>query len=338
MRKKIIFITLLPLIALVFIFGDTKTAFGIDIYFPQTFERKVNQEWASLVEVTVLSNTHIEGIPQRMGWSDEDGYHYLLILQIDDVLVEGTALWRWSGDYYYLSSQIDDVMDDTTLWNWPSKNDEISIIAHSSIVLEEGQRYLAFISPDSLDERWIARISQDRSISAIPPLGIYFREYDGYTVEQLREIIAEIQSISITPTENTPPPIHVNDEITVIINGISVNFPCQAPVIVDGRALVPVRGVFEELDWDVDWCAETSTVQLFRNGFNIRITIGSDNFTWLHPYYTGNHYALVFLDVPAQIINGRTMLPIRVMLESVGYEVEWNTETRSILISTKILA
>jgi hypothetical protein len=80
--------------------------------------------------------------------------------------------------------------------NWPIEGDEVSIIAHSSVVLEEGQRYLTFLNPSNIDGRLIARINQDRSISAIPPLGIYFREYDGYTVEQLREIAAEIQSIT----------------------------------------------------------------------------------------------------------------------------------------------
>ena len=182
MCKKIILSTILPMIALVFMFGFTKSAFGIDVYFPQSLEWKVNQGWASLVEVTVLSNIRIEGVPQGMGWSDEDGYHYLLVLQIDDA-----------------------IMDDDALWNWPRAGDELSIIAHSSVVLEEGQRYLAFISPHSLDGRWIARINQDRRISAIPPLGIYFREYDGYTIEQLRVIAAEFQGISITPNEIVAP-------------------------------------------------------------------------------------------------------------------------------------
>jgi hypothetical protein len=125
-----------------------------------------------------------------------------------------------------------------------------------------------------------------------------------------------------------------NDIVNVLIDGVPVIFPDQAPVIIDGRTLVPVRGVFEELGWDVDWNAETSTAQLHKNDFGIRITVGSAGFRWIHPYYTDNHYAIVLLDVPAQIINGRTMLPIRAVLEAVGYEVEWNAETHSVLIFT----
>jgi hypothetical protein len=40
------------------------------------------------------------------------------------------------------------------------------------------------------------------------------------------------------------------DEIRVTIDGREVNFEGQNPVIVDGRTLIPVRGVFEELGFE----------------------------------------------------------------------------------------
>ena len=46
--------------------------------------------------------------------------------------------------------------------------------------------------------------------------------------------------------------IHAN-EISVTVNGESVNFTGQHPVIVYGRTLVPVRGVFEMMGFEVDW-------------------------------------------------------------------------------------
>ena len=42
------------------------------------------------------------------------------------------------------------------------------------------------------------------------------------------------------------------------------------------------------------------------------------------------------LDVPAQIIGGRTMLPIAVVLRSVGYEVDWDGETSTVAITSYI--
>ena len=41
------------------------------------------------------------------------------------------------------------------------------------------------------------------------------------------------------------------------------------------------------------------------------------------------------LDVPAQIIGGRTMLPIAAVVRSVGYEVDWDAETRTVVITSR---
>ena len=137
-----------------------------------------------------------------------------------------------------------------------------------------------------------------------------------------------------------------NTIVNVLIDGIPVNFPDQAPVIVDGRILVPVRGVFEDLGFYVNWNENTKMVILRRivsisvdsSDMPVRfteevfITIGSDVFQYdsTQIYTPQNHV----LDVPAQIINGRTMLPIRAVIESVGYSVEWDSDTQTVLITT----
>ena len=41
--------------------------------------------------------------------------------------------------------------------------------------------------------------------------------------------------------------------IRVLIDGVEAKFTDQQPVIVNGRTLVPVRGVFETLGFEVDW-------------------------------------------------------------------------------------
>ncbi|MCL2562849.1 MAG: hypothetical protein FWE08_02290 [Oscillospiraceae bacterium] len=126
------------------------------------------RDWASLVEFTVLSVTRVEGVPDS--WSG--GRHYRLVLYIDDVLVPG---------------------NDAP----PSRGNEVITILHytASGQLEEGQRYLSLThsfvpnnyGPHSLDSRIIARINEDGTITAIPS-GFYFRDFDGFTVEQMREL------------------------------------------------------------------------------------------------------------------------------------------------------
>ena len=118
------------------------------------------------------------------------------------------------------------------------------------------------------------------------------------------------------------------DDIHATIDGQAVNFQDQGPTIVDGRTLVPVRGVFESLGFEVEWDGDTRTAILIRHDFQLSITIGSH-------YFTTND-VVHMLDVPAQIIGGRTMLPIRFPLESVGYELDWDESTRTVVVTTNV--
>jgi hypothetical protein len=84
--------------------------------------------------------------------------------------------------------------------------------------------------------------------------------------------------------------------------------------------------VFESLGFEVGWNDASRTATLTRNDFTVVITIGSRTFTTNGEVHT--------LDVPAQLIGGRTMLPIRFPLESVGYEVGWDGDTRTVIIES----
>ena len=114
-------------------------------------------------------------------------------------------------------------------------------------------------------------------------------------------------------------------EISVTIDGLIVDFEGQPPVIVESRTLVPVRGVFEMLDFYVSWDNDTRAAILTRSDYTVIIAIDSYIFTT-----NGVNYSL---DVPAQIIGGRTMLPIRAVLESVGYSLDWDGANNTVLIS-----
>ena len=119
-------------------------------------------------------------------------------------------------------------------------------------------------------------------------------------------------------------PVYAN-EVNVNVNELPVVFTDQGPVIVDGRTLVPVAGVFQALGFDVGWNGDTRQATLTRGDDVVIITIDSSIFT-----VNGISHAL---DVPAQIIGGRTMIPIAVVLQSIGYYVNWDGATRTVLIS-----
>jgi hypothetical protein len=108
------------------------------------------------------------------------------------------------------------------------------------------------------------------------------------------------------------------------INGALVTFADPHSTAVNGNALAPYY-VFEDLGFGVAWNANTQQVTLSRNDDTIAIEIGRRIFTANGLRRTSA--------IPAQIINGRTMLPIRAILESAGYSVYWNEARNAIVIS-----
>ena len=114
--------------------------------------------------------------------------------------------------------------------------------------------------------------------------------------------------------------------ISVEIDGEAVVFTGQQPMVVEGRVLVPVRGIFEKLGYTVDWDKTTQTAVLHNNENTVAITVGKPSFTTNGDTFT--------LAVPAQVVNGRTMLPFRALLESVGCGVAWDGSRRAVLVYT----
>jgi len=119
---------------------------------------------------------------------------------------------------------------------------------------------------------------------------------------------------------------NADGQINVMVDGHYIIFENQPPLNIDGRILVPVRGVFESLGFTPTWDSATRTATLTRHDFTIVITIDSNVFTT-----NGTRF---YLDVPAQIIGGSTMLPIRFVLESVGYDLTWDSAANTVQIST----
>jgi hypothetical protein len=91
--------------------------------------------------------------------------------------------------------------------------------------------------------------------------------------------------------------------ITVVVNGQPVEFANQPPIMLNDRVLVPLRGVFEDLGARVEWDPETQTVTAFHGDTRIKLTIGQNTAA-----VDGDP---VQLDVPAQVIQGSTMVPLR---------------------------
>ena len=114
-------------------------------------------------------------------------------------------------------------------------------------------------------------------------------------------------------------------DITVTLNGEVLDFADQPATIVEGRTLVPLRAIFEALGATVEWDSVTRTVTSEMAGTKIELTVGSDTL------YKNDEP--VTLDVPAQIINSRTMVPARAIAEAYGVDVQWDSATRTVVLT-----
>ena len=117
----------------------------------------------------------------------------------------------------------------------------------------------------------------------------------------------------------------VQREVSVFVNEEKVVFPDQQPVIFDGRTLVPARGVFEKMGMQVSWNGEKQEVTVTNGEKTLRLVIGEKNLT-----VDGR---TIDMDVPAQTINDRTMIPLRAVSEAMNAKVDWSEETSTVSIT-----
>jgi hypothetical protein len=96
------------------------------------------------------------------------------------------------------------------------------------------------------------------------------------------------------------------------------------PQIIEGRTLVPVRFIAESLGAQVGWDGETKTVTLTMGSKVIKMQVDNNVIN-----IDGSEKTM---DVPPQIIEGRTLLPLRALVEGVGKNVFW--DDRGLIVVT----
>lgn len=102
--------------------------------------------------------------------------------------------------------------------------------------------------------------------------------------------------------------------ITVYVDGEKLDFDVQ-PRLINSRTMVPMRAIFEALGAMVNWDNDTQTAFGETVDDFVEISIG-DN-------YLLRNGDSVYLDSPAVVISGRTLVPVRAIAESLNCDVEW---------------
>ena len=124
--------------------------------------------------------------------------------------------------------------------------------------------------------------------------------------------------------------VQVNDEVL----GFST-----PPVTENDRTLVPMRFLFEKLGAEVNWDETTNTaiatmpadvteqIQTFGMAKGKSVSFSIDNIT---ATVNGETAAM---DVPARLVNDKTLVPLRFLSENLGYTVTWDEANNTAIIT-----
>ena len=124
-------------------------------------------------------------------------------------------------------------------------------------------------------------------------------------------------------------PVLAADNISVYIDGNPLSFT-RAPYIENDFTMVPMRAIFEYLGCTVDWEDGVQSITAKKDGTTIIMSINS-------PVMYVNGDAVRLGAAPA-LMTDTTFVPLRAVSESLGCDVTWSEENRSVFIVTPIVS
>ncbi len=119
------------------------------------------------------------------------------------------------------------------------------------------------------------------------------------------------KNVTVLPVEN------------IIVKGAKVKFDTP-PVIKSGRTLIPVKALSEAFGAEVKWISAERKVLITKD--NTEIVLQLDN----NKIYVNGVESKI--DVPACSINGRTVVPIKFIVEKMGLLVKWDSDSQVVEI------
>lgn len=122
-------------------------------------------------------------------------------------------------------------------------------------------------------------------------------------------------------------PLMAAGNINVTVDGKTVTFPDAKPFIDENsRTLIPLRFVSEALGASVSWNEQKREVSITKDNTKIRVRIGDRNIV------VGGRISA--MDTQAIIKESRTFVPLRFVAEALGAKVQWDGNTRTVVITT----
>ena len=141
-----------------------------------------------------------------------------------------------------------------------------------------------------------------------------------------------------TPTpQPTPQPQPTQQqtpkEILVMVDSVKIQFD-QPPMNLNGRVMVPIRYVVEEMGCSVEWDGSTQTVYI--NTSNIPLSKVAVKTEGINVYV--NNEKIVFPDQQPVNMGGRILIPVRYVTEKLSYDVNWDGAVQTVYITRNTAA
>ena len=112
----------------------------------------------------------------------------------------------------------------------------------------------------------------------------------------------------------------LNNEQTIAIDEKNDVFP----ITQDGNTLIPIRAVITAIGGSIEWISDSNSILINCMGKSLTVSLNNNI-----AYLDGNE---LILPTAPKIISQRTLLPVRAIMEALGYEVEWINNTQKLII------
>ncbi|KEO83123.1 ABC transporter substrate-binding protein [Tumebacillus flagellatus] len=142
--------------------------------------------------------------------------------------------------------------------------------------------------------------------------------------KQIRHAFAALTALSLLAI---PVPSQADDGVKVVVNGVQQSFDV-APYVKNDRTYIPLRGVLEKLGAQVYWNEKMEAVIVKK---------GDTFITLMHdlPLASINGEPQL-LDAVPEVVNDRTMVPLRILVEALGATVNWDDGTNTVSIDAPV--
>lgn len=201
-----------------------------------------------------------------------------------------------------------------------SSHDPLSKLVAEEYTGENSQKFAFIETGDGY-----YRITAIHAAKALDVLDVSKEDGAGFIQYRYLQSANQQFSLDLVEKKDVVPPVDANEgKLYVTVNGIR----CEgdvAPVIENGRMLVPLRQVFEKMGAEVAWDDTIKTATCSLGETSVCVTLNSTTAKIGSETYT--------LDAAPTLINGRILVPVRFIAEGLGATVTYrdNTKTAEIL-------